>query len=521
MRLTSSFLVFTLLVVISGCDSPKNNEAPQADRPDIVIILADDLGFSDLGCYGSEIRTPNLDGLAYGGVRFSNFYNNAKCSPSRAALLTGMYPHKAGIGRVVAHLGRPLTNGPYQGYLSDSAKTIPEWLKTVGYKTGMSGKWHVGENRQHWPKQRGFDRYFGLISGASSYYEVIKDQPRTRQMVLEDSLWNPPDGFYMTDAITNYAVDFIEEQKSDPYFLYVAYTAPHWPLHAPKEDIEKYKNIYQGGWDSLRRARLKGLANEKILAGSQPLSGRLPSIPPWDAVEDKAFWTERMEVYAAMIDRMDQGIGKIVEAIEDRGNLDNTLILFLADNGGSAEDITKRGLNDPAVPVGAKGSYVAYREPWALVSSTPWQRYKTWLNEGGISTPMIAHWPSYIKDQGGVLHFPAQLMDILPTILDINDMDLTDNPRNWKTPDGISLLPILNGEISKRASPIFWEYNHQKAVRANNWKILAYEDEPWRLFDLTQDRVESKDIASDHPGLVDSLSLLYTQWAKRMNIPIK
>lgn len=509
-----------LLVLAGGCDPSSHQEATQKSKTDIVVILADDLGFSDLGCYGSEIHTPNLDSLAYGGVRFSNFYNNAKCSPSRAALLTGMYPHKAGIGRVVSLLGKPLKNGPYQGYLSDSTKTIAEWLKTAGYTTAMSGKWHIGERRQHWPKKRGFDRYFGLISGASSYYEVIKDQPRTRQMVLEDSLWSPPSDFYMTDAITDYAVDFIKDQdQADPYFIYLAYTAPHWPLHAPREDIEKYKGMYRGGWDSLRTSRLQGLIHEKILTGDQQLSPRLSSIPPWDSVEDKTFWTDRMEVHAAMIDRMDQGIGKIMQAIKARGNFENTLVVFLSDNGGSAENITGRGLNDPTVPVGDKGSYVAYREPWALASSTPWQRYKLWLNEGGISTPMVAHWPSYIKNKGDVLHYPAQLMDILPTLLDIEGITPTGTPGRWKSPDGVSLLPVFTGEMKERDSPIFWEYNHQKVVRANNWKILAYKDQPWRLFDLARDRIESRDLSGSHPELVDSLASLYTQWARSMNIP--
>ncbi len=510
-----------LCAFIYSCSPEREQRENTKEKPNIVIIMADDMGFSDLGCYGSEIRTPNLDSLAYGGVRFSNFYNNTKCSPSRASLLTGMYPHKAGVGRVVLHHGGRLRNGPYQGYLSDSSRTIAEWLKASGYRTGMSGKWHVGENPQHWPKQRGFDRYFGLISGASSYYEVIKDQPRTRQMVLEDSLWTPPGDFYMTDAITDYAVDFIREQqdKDTPYFLYVAYTAPHWPLHAPEADIRRYKGMYNGGWDSLRQARLKGLQEQGILSKAQKLSDRLPSVPAWDSVTDKAFWTERMEVYAAMIDRLDQGIGRIVQSTKEGNHFDNTLIIFLSDNGGSAEDITGRGLNDPKIPVGAKGSYVAYREPWALASDTPWQRYKKWLNEGGISTPMIAHWPDHIRNRGQVIHYPGQIMDILPTLLDINNIDTDDLSPRWKTPDGLSLLPAISGSTTERDTPIFWEFNGGKAVRLKDSKLLADKNGEWRLYDLKSDRIESRDLAGLQPELADSLAVLYSQWAIKMNIP--
>ncbi len=282
MRLKLSVLgLFVLLFQSCGI---KENESDS--KPNIIVILADDLGFSDLGCYGSEISTPYLDSLASAGILFTNFYNTSKCSPSRAALLTGMYTHKAGLGGNVSHLDKPLSHGPYQGYLSDSVMTIAEWLKGAGYHTGMSGKWHVGERPQHWPQKRGFDEYFGLISGASSYYEIIEGQKRKRQIVKDDTIWQPKDGFYMTDAITEYAIEFIKEYNEQPYFLYVAYTAPHWPLHATEEVNNRYKGKYDKEWDEIRERRIATQNILNLLPKGTILSPMPDYIGAWDTIQD-------------------------------------------------------------------------------------------------------------------------------------------------------------------------------------------------------------------------------------------
>lgn len=512
----SALAVVCFLTQCSQISDAENGD----ERPNIIIIMADDMGYADLGCYGSEIQTPNLDQLGYSGIRFSNFYNNAKCSPSRASLLTGMYPHKAGLRSSVVGVNKSRAHGPNQGFLSDSARTIPEWLKSVGYTTAMSGKWHLGENPQHWPKRRGFEHYFGLISGASSYYRIRKDQPRVRQMVLEDSLWSPPEhGFYMTDAITDYAVDFLDDHTNDaPYFLYVAYTAPHWPLHAPEALIRPYRGMYDQGWDTLRNRRLEGLIQEGILPEQTTLSDLPASVMPWRNITNKKFWTERMEVYAAMIHRMDQGVGRILEAVKRSGSWDNTLIIFLSDNGGSPENITGRELHDTTAVIGSKGSYVAYRETWALVSCAPWQRYKLWLNEGGIATPMIMHWPREIKNTNTIRHYQGHIMDLLPTLLDINGIRYDTLPQSLKKIDGTSLWPAVKGDITERDSPLVWEFNGKRAIMSGQWKLLADENMPWRLYNLQTDRLENHDVANNNKALIDSLSALYGHWASEVNI---
>ncbi|MDH3650153.1 MAG: sulfatase-like hydrolase/transferase, partial [Saprospiraceae bacterium] len=283
-------LVQVLLLTLYSCRQPLYRESDSP--PNFIIIMADDLGFSDIGCYGSEIHTPNLDNLAARGIRFTQFYNAARCCPTRASLLTGLYPHQVGMGSMVAHSGNRRPDGPYQGYLrTDSCMTIAEALDPASYQSYMSGKWHVGESPEHWPSQRGFDKYWGLISGASSYFELIKDQPRDRVMALNNERWEPPPkGFYMTDAITDYAVqclaDHQREYKDEPFFLYVAYTAPHWPLHALPEDIVRYDGIYDIGWDSLRKQRHARQVDQKLFHGHREISPRPASIPAWEDAVD-------------------------------------------------------------------------------------------------------------------------------------------------------------------------------------------------------------------------------------------
>lgn len=516
--------IITIAFILLSC---QNNEqlARNNSQPNVLLILADDLGYSDLGCYGSEIKTRNLDQLAKNGIRFTQFYNCAKCSPSRAALLTGQYPHEAGVGDVVATPKRIRKSGAYQGYLKgDSIMTIAEILKKGGYQTYMSGKWHVGEAKQHWPTTRGFDQYFGLISGASSYFEIIKDQPRVRVMAKNTTEWIPPtEGFYMTDAITDAAIENInlhfEEQEARPFFQYIAYTAPHWPLHALKEDIEKYEGIYDEGWDHIRKKRYESLKSFRLIPDLAQLPEKTATIPDWLDVKKKELWARRMQVYAAMIDRMDQGIGRILTTLKKNSAFENTIIIFLSDNGASAENIAKRGLNDPVVPIGLKGSYAAYREPWANVSDTPFRKYKLWLHEGGISTPLILHYPNGDFEVGGIRHQPAHLIDIVPTFLEIAQVSYPKQNQGSKTNplSGTSLLSAIRANTALDR-PLFWEYSGHRAMREKNWKLIRPKKGEWELYDLAKDRSELHNLAVEMPNKVADMVAAWESWAKGVGV---
>ena len=385
----------TAMVMPAGLDAARA-AAGSGKKPNIVLIMADDMGFSDIGCYGGEIHTPNLDKLAAGGLRFTQFYNAARCCPTRASLLTGLYPHQAGIGHMVGNSGYPA----YQGYLNERCVTIAEALKPAGYRTFMSGKWHVGEDRPHWPTDRGFDRYFGLISGAANYFDIAQDKAQgvKRQMAIDDQPYTPPEeGFYMTDAFTDHAVEFVEGhgRSKQPFFLYLPYTSPHWPLHAWPQDIAKYKGKYLQGWDALRQERYERMVKMGIISDKWKLSPRDTTTWPWDDEKNKELLDLKMAVYAAQIERMDYGIGRVLDKIKEIGAEQNTLVLFLADNGGCAEggpvgvDNRKNGL-----PPGAADSFMSYGLSWANASNTPFRRYKHWVHEGGIATPLIAYWPA-------------------------------------------------------------------------------------------------------------------------------
>lgn len=521
------FVISVLLLLFLGaCRSAP--EIPVVERPNIVIVMADDLGYSDIGAYGGEIQTPHLDRLAQNGLAFSQFYNAARCCPTRASLLTGLYPHQAGMGMMVTSVSSIPVQGPYQGYLNDQSVTIAEVLGQAGYRTYISGKWHVGEKKEHWPLERGFDRYFGLISGASSYYEVITDQPRVRQMALDSIPWTPPEtGFYMTDAISDYAVDFIQtheqETPDQPFFLYVPYTAPHWPLHALPEDIARYEGVYAMGWDSLRTLRYQRMIEEGIIDAEWPLSPRPEPIPAWESIDDKAPWIERMQVYAAMVDRMDQGIGKIIETLEATGKLDNTIIFFLSDNGASPEDPTSRGLHDESVPQGAKGSYDGYRTPWANASNTPFRYYKAWAHEGGIATPLIVHWPAGIQDPGRRPDQLGHVVDLMATSIDLAGATYPERTSTGQTAlplEGQSLLPVMQPNTQGYAEKIlYWEHGGAKALRAGKWKISApIQSDEWELYDIEADRTELNDLSESHPAVRDSLKLLWERWAARVGV---
>ncbi len=483
-----------------------------AKPPNIILIMADDMGFSDIGCYGSEIATPNLDRLAKGGLRFTHFYNGARCCPTRAALLTGLYSHQAGIGHMVENRGAP----SYQGYLNDRCVTLGEAMREGGYTTLMTGKWHVGEQKPHWPKDRGFDRYFGLVSGSSSFFRVTEERP----LVDEDKLLRPKDdSFYLTDLFTDHAVKFLDEhgRGPKPFFLYTAYTSPHWPLHARPDDIAKYRGKYKIGWDELRKRRHAKMIQMGIVDKRWPVTAREAEVPAWDDVKDKDNQDLLMAVYAAQIDRMDQNIGRLLDKVKALGQESNTLVLFLADNGGCAEEIDR---GKPGVPAGGADSFLSYGPPWANASNTPFRRYKHWVHEGGIATPLIAHWPAGLKGAGKITHQPGHLIDIMATCLDVAGAryPATYQGRPVTPLEGRSLLPVLQGKQRVAHPHLCWEHEGNRAVRQGDWKLVAKSREPWELYDLAKDRTETKDLAASIPAKVKELTAIYDGWALRCGV---
>lgn len=486
--------------------------AAQAKRPNIILMMADDMGFSDIGCYGSEIATPNLDRLAKGGIRFTQFCNNARCCPTRASLLTGLYAHQAGIGHMVNDRGTPA----YQGYLNDRCVTIGEAMREGGYTTLMTGKWHVGEKQPHWPKDRGFDRYFGLVSGSSSFYRVTEDRP----LVDEDKPIRPKDdSFYLTDLFTDHAVQFLDEngRGPKPFFMYTAFTSPHWPLHALPEDVARYRGKYKIGWDELRKRRHSRMIELGVVDKRWPITSREADVPAWDQVKDQDNQDLLMAVYAAQIDRMDQNIGRILAKVKELGQEQNTLILFLADNGGCAEVIDR---GKPGVAAGGPDSFLSYGPPWANASNTPFRRYKHWVHEGGIATPLIAYWPQGIKTAGQITHQPGHLIDIMATCLDAG---ATPYPKTFKgrpvTPlEGRSLLPVFQGRKRREHPHICWEHEGNRAVRQGKWKLVAQSKGPWELYDLEADRTETNNLAQANPAKVKALIGIYDSWAQRCGV---
>ena len=513
-------VIFATLIIVS-CN-PDNGV--KSEKPNFIVILADDMGYSDLGCYGSEIATPNLDKLADEGLRMTHFYNTARCCPSRAALLTGVYPHQSGVGHMVNVYPHP----SYQGHLNEHCVTIAEVLKAGGYNTYMSGKWHVGETEEFWPRQRGFDEYFGLINGASSYYAVhpyrYNQAPKT--MVKGDSLFFPPDtGFYATDAYTDYACEFLNNQQDSeaPFLLYLAYTAPHWPLHALPEDIEKYRGKYIEGWESLRIERYQRLVDQGIVSPEQQMSDLDEEVPVWEILsnEEKVQWDLRMAVYAAMIDRMDQGIGKVLQKLEEIGADDNTLIVFLSDNGGSHECVKGCGRYIPRPgETGTPNSWDAYERPWANVSNTPFRMFKHWVHEGGISTPFIAWYPELISGEQ-ISTQTGHIMDIMATIVDLSGAEYPKELENKAIVpmQGKSLKPVFEGNNWKKPRNLFWEHQGNRAVLSGDWKLVSkFPENKWELYNMKEDRSEVHDLSSAYPDLVDSLNKAYDVWAAKTGV---
>ena len=486
--------------------------AAAARRPNIILIMADDMGFSDLGCYGSEISTPNLDGLAARGVRFTQFYNTARCCPTRAALLTGLYNHQAGIGHMVNDRGFPA----YQGYLNDRCVTIAEALRPTGYRTMMSGKWHVGEDRPHWPIDRGFERCFSLISGATNYFRLEKG----RQMALDDQPYTPPaEGFYITDAIADHAVKYIGEygRRPEPFFLYLAFTAPHWPLHALPEEIARYRGRYMKGWDALRKERHARQIQMGIVDKRWPLTPRDPAAPAWEDVSDKEMRDLKMAVYAAQIDRMDQGVGRVLAKLREVGAEENTLVMFLADNGGCAEEVDR---GKPGVPPGGADSFMSYGLPWANASNTPFRLYKHWVHEGGIATPFIARWPAVIREGGRIVHQVGHIIDVMATSLDAAGAQYpkAHQGRPVLPLEGRSLVPIFRTGQRPGHEVLCWEHEGNRAVRQGKWKLVSRHPGGWELYDLEADRTELENLADKYPDRVRELREKYEQWAQRCGV---
>lgn len=517
-------------------------------RPNIVLIMSDDMGFSDIGCYGGEIQTPNLDNLASNGMRFSQFYNYARCCPTRASLLTGVHPHQAGIGHMTSENENTLRrnneigNKAYQGYLNRDSVTLAEALGLGGYQTFMTGKWHVGTWRPNWPVDRGFDRYFGIIRGASDYFKPAPE----KKLLLDDTPFDIPDDFYTTDYFAQYGAKFIREADQDsPFFLYTAFTAPHWPLQAWEEDIEKYREQYTSGWEQLRQERFARQKEMGLFNQSVELSPSHPEVPAWDEVEDKEDWAYRMAVYAAMVDRMDQGIGRIVQALKDKGEFENTLIVFVNDNGACAEPYGEHPQKNPGPP--DKDSAFGYYLPWANAGNTPFRLYKHWTHEGGMSTPCIAHWPEGIKDTNTITHSMGRVTDLMPTFLDIAGADYPQYYKGYEIQpmEGESLVPVLKGASSWSHAPMHWEHEGNRAVRDGRWKLVSYysagESEynssskeepragswnvgdgprlgPWELYNLENDRTELQNVIDEHPDIARQLIDSYQRWSDRMGV---
>jgi arylsulfatase A-like enzyme len=553
MKSKISILGFAILLALASCKTDNQ----QNTKPNIILIMADDMGYSDIGCYGGVINTPVLDELAENGLRFTQFYNTARCCPTRASLLTGLYQHQAGIGHMMNDRG----SDSYRGDLSNNAVTIAEVLQQAGYSTYMSGKWHVtplkpskeNPSKHNWPLQRGYDKFFGTIHGAGSFYDP-NSLTRDNEFIL------PAEDFYYTDAISDNAVKFIEEHNSDkPFFIYLPYTAAHWPMHAKPEDIAKYKGKFDDGWDVLRQTKYELMLEMGLIKPEWKLSGK-DNIPDWEDAELKSWYSSLMEVYAAMVDCMDQGIGRVMNSLEKKGIKENTLVFFLQDNGGCAEEFGfsdhirphhKNVKPDEIKPMGkdefqtemvpkytrdgrpvlvGKGlepgsdeTYLGYGKPWANASNTPFRMYKHWVHEGGIATPLIVHWPSGIKSKNEFRNQPGHLIDIMATCIDVagGEYPETFNGNIIIPLEGISLTPAFkNKDLQNRT--IFWEHEGNKAIRLGKYKLVSKwkkdSEYNWELYDIEMDRSEMNNLNEKMPEKAKEMEILWKDWAKKAGV---
>ena len=554
--LSPGFLFIVLLFICSA------SSGLSSQKPNIVIIMADDMGFSDIGCYGSEIETPNLDKLAANGLRFAQFYNTARCCPTRAALLSGVYQHQAGIGLMTGDSNLP----GYRGEFGRNVVSIAEALEEGGYRRYMTGKWHVTRHvrpngpKDNWPIQRGFEKFYGTIIGAGSFYDPATLCRGNQFITPENDKLYKPDLYYYTDAISDNAVSYLrqhaDESPEKPLFLYVSYTTAHWPLHALPRDIAKYKGKYDVGFEPIRAKRFERLRKLGLIPSDLKLSAPAGD---WGKTSNKEWEARNMEVYAAMIDNMDQGIGRILSEFRRQKTLEDTLVFYLQDNGGCAEGFgryspkrpyrtdykplgvdgfqtkiwppmqTRDGRpvkNGPDAMAGPEDSFTGVARGWANVSNTPFREFKHFAHEGGISTPLIAHWPNGIGTsiKGGIDHQPGHVIDLMATCLDVAGVAYPNEFRGNKIQplEGVSLRPALVGKKLKRKDALYFDHHLNGAVRDGRWKLVRYGRTgrdaklyPWELFDMEKDRSETTNLANDHPDKVLELEKKWEQWAVR------
>lgn len=523
---------FALLLLTGALISFQPARA-EAQKPNIIVILADDMGFSDLGCFGSEIQTPHLDQLAKNGLRMTQFYNMSRCCPSRAALLTGLYPHQAGVGSMTKNEGTPA----FQGYLNEKCVTLAEVLKSAGYSTAIAGKWHVGgETFQVTPWMRGFDHGIATISGGFYYPDKNAEAKKNGE---KGALWldgeNIPNdspklskNWYTTDLYADYGIQYINAAVAEkkPFFVYLPFNAPHWPLMAPEADVSKYREIYKAGWDVLREERYQRHLKLGIIDPtwglSSPKSQRgLKDIPSWESLtaEQKERSVKIMSLYAACVDHLDQSVGKIVENLKTQGVFDNTLILFFSDNGGCSEGPLLGLYKEPQKSENSFGPFAYCGQAWATLENTPFRYYKHWEHEGGISSSFIAHWPNGIKAQGSLCKEPGHIIDIMPTCVEVAGASYPAEYQGHKIlpMEGTSLVPVFSGGKMTRDA-LYWEHLGNAAILEGDWKLVRVKDGPWELYDLLQDRTELKDLAAAEPERGKALEAHWNTWAERVGV---
>ena len=491
--------------------------APPA-KPNIIVILVDDMGFSDIGCYGSEIPTPNLDKLAGTGLRFTQFYNTGRCCPTRASLLTGLYPHQTGVGHMMEDGGVP----GYRGHLNDQCVTMAEVLHDAGYFTAMTGKWHVGQQAGVVPWKRGFDR--SLNSPVGGYYFPEGKQHRIflNGAPLADDAPELPKNWYSTDLWTDFGIQFIDDARAakKPVFLYLAYNAPHFPLQAPADEIAKFRGKYKIGWDKLREQRNARQKELGVVDPAWALSTRPPRVEAWDKLteKEKDRFDEIMSIYAACIAHVDTDVGRLVEALKQRNMLDNTLIFFMSDNGGNAES-GPQGRLEGEHP-GAAGSTVFCGQSWATLENTPFRRYKHFNHEGGISTPLIVHWPAGFSGQGEFRQQPGHLVDIMATCVDVAGAKYPAefHGQSILPMEGRSLVPAFDNKPIQRDA-LYWEHEGNAAIRVGDWKLVRMGGKgPWELYDLKKDRTELHDLSAQEPDKAKDLTAKWEAWAERTHV---
>jgi arylsulfatase len=528
--MNNKYLISTLPLLLSPVGTISAEKNQTENRPNIILIMADDMGYSDFGFMGAGIETPNLNKLAGNGLLFTNFYNAGRSCPTRASLLTGLYPHQTGLGWMTSsNLGHP----GYTGDMNNQAVTIAQVLKTADYSCYMTGKWHVTFDnfmkpdgpKHNWPIQRGFDRFYGHLSGGGGYFipsTLTNDNERIK----------PSESFYLTTAVTDSTVSILNhhfnKKDQNPFFFYVAYYAPHRPLHALQEDVAKYRGKFMDGWDEQRKKRYKKMQELNILKPEHAMSDRDTQIPPWEDLseEDKLIWDARMAVYAAQIDRMDQGIGKIIETLEANDALDNTLILFLTDNGGNAENQGGKLTLEQLPLLGNEEPAQSYRLNWGNVSNTPFREYKRYTHQGGIATPLIAHWPAKIKQGGLLTSQQGHVIDFMPTFIEMAGAKYPKNMNGHQLHSlpGKSLLPALAKAKTFKRGTMYFEHEASRAVIDGDWKLVSISAKvppytsDWELYNLKVDKAEIHNLIDKYPHKAQKLAKMWEEWAKANNV---